>query len=244
MCHQRPASWVRSKLRRRSASSGPGEGRGGSTFSARRAVGVLVAEGAVVAVSETVDVGAQLLAPTAHEANAVDRVFRIARVAVVGADLDAPVGDDRRGMRFGAELGRPENVFSGRRTSRAGCAPRRLGRATSADPLAADPWPGAGRTREGLRGRGANGETGGGGPWRGSTSEQRRRANATMGPVDRRWPAANRDALPNGWRDRAMRGAHAGAGRAAGCSGAAWPGMRRRTGRALLLSGRPARRRL
>lgn len=224
--------------------AGGGEGLGGSTFSARRAVGVLVAEGAVVAVGETVDVGAPHLAATAHEANAVDLVFWIARVAVVGADLDAPVGDDRRGMRFGAELGRPENVFSGRRTSRAGCAPRRPGCATSADPMAAGPRPGAGRRREGLGGRGANGVTGGGGPWRGSTSEQRRRAKATMGLVGRRWPAANRDALPNGWRDRATRGAHAGAGRAAGWSGAAWPAMRGPTGRAFRLRGRPACRRL
>lgn len=134
--------------------------------------------------------------------------------------------------------------FSGRRTSRAGCAPRRPGCATSADPMAAGPRPGAGRRREGLGGRGANGATGGGGPWRGSTSEQRRRAKATMGPVGRRWPAANRDALPNGWRDRATRGAHAGAGRAAGWSGAAWPAIRRPTGRAFRLRGRPACRRL
>ena len=49
----------------------------------------------------------------AHQDAAVALVGGIARVAVVGADIDAAPGDDGRGMGFGAEFSRPFDVPAG-----------------------------------------------------------------------------------------------------------------------------------
>jgi len=75
----------------------------------------------------------------AHEDAAVALFAWVARVAVVGADVDATAGNDRRGMRLSAELGRPfdilpgfgiesggETGFVGDHIARPGLAPLRL----------------------------------------------------------------------------------------------------------------------